>query len=113
MADPLIQSLRSVSLKISTLPPLAKTAIVGSLAATGAITGAMWKMSDDFKEEKQAIIQSTPAERISQLQFSREKMVKQREELRLKVEGLLGAKGQDGMPVPASPGGPTRASGNR
>jgi hypothetical protein len=50
MAEPILRSLRDISLRLARLPPLAKTAIFGSLAATGAISGAMWKMSDEFEE---------------------------------------------------------------
>ncbi|CZT15692.1 uncharacterized protein RCC_01524 [Ramularia collo-cygni] len=83
---------------------IALTGGVAAITATGAWYGAGLKTRQEFKQEKQVIIQSSAADKIAQLQSTKEKLIKQRKELQNKINKLTAKPTPDATKTDGSDG---------
>ncbi|KAF2499229.1 hypothetical protein BU16DRAFT_603220 [Lophium mytilinum] len=68
------------------------TGAVAGITATGALYGAGLKTKQEWKQEKQKVLDATPDEKIAQLEIARERLEGRRKEMERKIAQVAARK---------------------
>ncbi|EME48415.1 hypothetical protein DOTSEDRAFT_18949 [Dothistroma septosporum NZE10] len=66
------------------------TGAVAAITATGAWYGAGLKTRQEFKQERQSVMQASTADRIASMELAKTKLLRQRTEMQNKIDQLSG-----------------------
>ncbi|KAF2773373.1 hypothetical protein EJ03DRAFT_347886 [Teratosphaeria nubilosa] len=67
---------------------IAITLSVAAITATGAWYGAGLKTRQEYKQERNTVLEATPAQRIEQMELAKGRLYEQKRELQAKIEKL-------------------------